>query len=148
MGIKKSKIIFLILGLIASGILGYYLSALLITDGQNSVYTIIERFNMVKENPLRNYWNKYSILVILFVLIFYFVFVLYVLFGQKARRPGEEQGSSRWENPERITRLLSNRSNSITDPYNIVVIKEKKLLSSFIKPLKNVFYKIIYRKAD
>lgn len=147
MQIKKSQIFLLILGFIASCLLGYYISALLITDGKNTIYTMMDQFKIVKANPFANYWNKYSLIVIIFVLLFYFVISLVVIFGEKARRPGEEQGSSRWESAQRITRMLSDRSTDKTDPFNVIVFKEKKL-PFIVRFFRNIFYKIKSRKAD
>ena len=83
----------------------------------------------------------------LFALASYFVLAIYILFGEKTRRPNEEAGSSKWENPMRITKLLSDRSKDTKDPMNIVVLKKRKTFF-LIRIIRDIFFKISTRKAD
>lgn len=144
---KKFQIVLLIIGLFPVIVAGYYLSALFTPGIKNTIYTIMDKYQVVKAAPFSNYWSLYSALIILFFLLFYFVFAIVVLLGAKTRRPGEEAGSSKWEDPLRITRLLSDKSKKIDDPMNVVVYKKKKQFF-LIRFFRNLFYILTSRKAD
>lgn len=61
---------------------------------------MMDRYKIVKAAPFANYFSKYTVVILFFLILFYFVISIIVLFGQKTRRPGEEQGSSKWESPQ------------------------------------------------
>lgn len=144
---KKFSYFLLAIGIIPVLIFGYYFAALFTSDTKNTIYTMMDRYNIVKAAPFDNYFSKYTVLVILFLLMMYFVLAILILFGAKTRRPGEEQGSSKWESPQRITRLLSDRSKDKKDPMNLVVFKPKKVFF-LVRIFRNIFFKIKTRKAD
>lgn len=146
MEIKKANVIIFVLGLFPVSIIGYYLSAFLVTDQKNTVYTILDRYNVISTNPLKNYWNKYSLLLIVFVWLIYFIVVMYCICGNKPTRNGEENGSSKWENPVKVCKYLADNHNGKTDPLNIIVIKKHKNI--FCEIARNLFYKFKYRKAN
>lgn len=145
---KKAKLILLIIGIFPVLIFGYYFSALF-TDSvpKNTIYTMMDRYQIIKAFPFENYFSKYTVIVLFFLLLSYFILAILVLFGEKTRRPNEEQGSSKWESPQRITRLLSDRSTDPKDPMNLVILKEKKPIF-FVRFFRDLFYKIRTRKAD
>lgn len=144
---KKFRIILLGIGIFPVILAGYYLSALFTPGVKNTIYTMMDKYKIIEAAPFDNYFSKYTVIIITFFLLFYFVFAILIVFGDKARRPGEEQGSSKWESPQRVSKLLSDRSTDKKDPMNLVVFKKKKpnfILSFF----RNLFYKIKTRKAD
>lgn len=144
---KKFNIVLLVIFFFPVMICGYYLSALFSPDVKNTIYTMMDRYKIVKAAPFANYFSKYTVLVLLFFALFYFAIAILVLFGQKTRRPGEEQGSSKWESPQRVSKLLSDRSTSQSDPMNIVVFIKKKP-NIFVRFFRNIFYLFKSRKSD
>ena len=73
------------IGLFVVLIFCYYLSNLIIPDADNSIDTVIAQYNMMKAVPLANYWNKYTPVVMLIGLLFYFVFILYICTMNKVK---------------------------------------------------------------
>lgn len=145
---KKAKIILLIIGIFPVLIFGYYFSALFSsTVPKNTIYTMMDRYQLVKAFPFENYFSKYTVIVNFFLLLIYFLMAIIVIFGEKTRRPNEEQGSSKWESPQRITKLLSDRSTDPKDPMNLVVFKMKKT-NFIIRFFRDLFYKLSTRKLD
>lgn len=144
---KKFNIVLLVVFFFPVMICGYYLSALFSPDVKNTIYTMMDRYKIVKAAPFANYFSKYTVVILFFLILFYFVISIIVLFGQKTRRPGEEQGSSKWESPQRVSKLLSDRSKSQSEPMNIVVFIKKKP-NIFVRFLRNIFYWFKSRKAD
>lgn len=122
---------------------GYYLAALISTTEPNSLGTIIERGNMIVNNPLGWYFNKFTIPLIFFSLFVYGLIVLIVGCMHKPTRYGEEQGSSHLMSPFKVSKALSDQHNSIDDPMNIVIYKQKK--PGF---LKSLIFKWKYRNAE
>lgn len=144
---KKFKAILLFIFFFPVMICGYYVSALFTTDQKNTVYTMMNRYQIVKAHPFDNYFSKYTLLICLFFMAFYFVIAIIVIFGEKTRRPGEEAGSSKWESPQRITKMLADHNKSQNDPMNLVVYKPKKLFF-LIRFFRNIYFKFKSRKAD
>lgn len=122
---------------------GYYLAALLSTTESNSIETLIERGNIIVNNPLGWYFNKLTIPMILLSLVVYGITVIVIGCMHKPTRYGEEQGSSHLESPFRVSKELADHHNSIDDPMNIVIYKHKK--PGFFKSL---IYKWKYRNAN
>ena len=145
---KKVKIILFIIGIFPVLIFGYYFSALFTdTVPKNTIYTMMDRYQLIKAFPFENYFSKYTVIVVCFLLLFYLLMAIIAIFGEKTRRPGEEQGSARWEIPQRITKLLSDRSTDPKDPMNLVVFRVKKPIF-FVRFFRDLFYKIRTRKVD
>lgn len=146
---KKLKYILIIIGFIVSIIVGYYLSALFV--GKNgeiyNLFIIEDRYYYVLSHLTENYFTIYSALFILITISIYFVTILMLLFP-KSTRNGEEQGSSCWESPERITKLLSDTNNSRDDLENIVVYSKREifLISKLHKFLSDIWFNFKYRK--
>jgi hypothetical protein len=122
---------------------GYYLAALLSTSEPNSIETLLQRGNIIVNNPLGWYFNKLTIPMILFSLVVYGVTVIVIGCMHKPTRYGEEHGSSHFISPFQVSKELADNHNSIEDPMNIVVYKYKKL-----RFFKSLIYKWKYRKAD
>lgn len=146
---KKLKWILIVLGFFFSMGAGYYISALFVEGEKNTIFTISERYYYVLEHPFENYFSKFTIIFVMMAVIAYFIAVLMLLF-QKPTRPGQEQGSSEWENPVRITKLLADNSKSSEDIENVIVYKKRDifLVSYIFRKIRNVWMAIKYRKAD
>lgn len=142
-------VFFLICGIFA-GTAGYYLSAIIPSAAASGEISMItDNFNMVAADPFHNYWNGYSLMYIIGCLLIYGCFVLYYIAGKKPTRNGEEQGSSKWENPKKVTKKLADHNNKPGAEGNIVVIiKSKNPIFKFFGLFKNVYYKIRFYKAD
>ncbi len=61
----------------------------------------------------------------------------------KPTRYGEEQGSSKWENPSRVNKILADQNRSPDDENNVVVYKNKKP-----NKIKNMYLKWKYRNEN
>ena len=144
---KKIRIILLAIGLFPVIIAGYYLSALFTPGIKNTIYTMMDKYKIVEAAPFDNYFSQYTVIIIAFFLMFYFVISILIVFGDKARRTGEEQGSSKWESPQRVSKLLSDRSKDKKDPMNLVVFRRKEP-NFVIKFFRDIFYHVKTRKAD
>lgn len=122
---------------------GYYLAAIFSMNEPNDIYTVIDRCKVIIDKPLGWYFSVLTIPAIIFMIIAYMIAVLVIACMHKQTRYGEEQGSSYLIAPDRVNRVLADRNNSVDDPMNIVVYKEKKT-NFFV----GIFYKIKYRNAD
>ena len=111
-------------------IIGYYFAAILSTTQKNTIYTMISLAKEVYNNPFQWYFNKYTILFIVINLILY-AFI------------GEEQGSSKWESPSRVNKILADLNCSPDDEKNVVVYKNKKP-----NKIKNIYLKWKYRNEN
>jgi hypothetical protein len=130
-------------------VLGYYAAALFVTTEKNTIYTIIEQFNIVYNNPLPPHWyfNVYTIPLIVFNLLVYACAVVVIGAMYRPHRYGEEQGSARFESAARVTKQLADLNNDVEDVKNIVVIRKKKE-NFFVEKIRNIVYRIKYRNAE
>lgn len=76
-------------------------------------------------------------------LIIYAFIVIVAACMHKPTRYGEEQGSSRWESPSRVNKILADLNYSPDDENNIVVYKNKKP-----NKIKNIYLKWKYRNEN
>ena len=126
---------------------GYYVGALFTPGIKNTIYTMMDKYKVIKAAPFAMYFSKYTVAAMLFSFAVYFVFAIFILFGEKTYRNGEEAGSSKWESPQRITKLLSDKSTDRKDPLNLVVYKPKKTFF-LIRFFKDIYFRIKTRKAN
>ncbi len=124
-------------------IIGYYFAAILSTTQKNTIYTMISLAKEVYHNPFQWYFNKYTILFIVINLILYAFIVLIAACMHKPTRYGEEQGSSKWESPSRVNKILADLNRSPDDENNIVVYKIKKP-----NKIKKIYLKWKYRNEN
>lgn len=142
--------VFLLICGVLVGAVGYYLSAIIPSAAAfGKISMLAENFNRITAAPFQNYWNSYSMMYIIGCLLIYGCFVLYYIVGKKPTRNGEEQGSSKWENPKKITKKLADHNNKPGAEGNIVVItKSKNPIFKFFEIFRNVYYKMRFYKAD
>ena len=63
---KKINIVLLVVFFFPVMICGYYLSALFSPDVKNTIYTMMDRYKIVKAAPFANYFRKYTVLILFF----------------------------------------------------------------------------------
>lgn len=114
-----------IAGMILSVIIGYYAGACFRMGKTNDLVHIIGRAEKVLDDPFKNYWNgEYTIYGILAVFVLFIVAFMYYITAQKDYMFGREQGSSKWEDVEKVNEALADHDNSAKNPENAMVRKE------------------------
>lgn len=150
MNAKKLKVLipFIIVGLIAVLTVSYYVSGLLIVDGKNTIDTVIERYNLMKQTPFIWYGNKYTPVIMLTGFSFYFVFLLVLFSMYRIKMPGKEYGTSEFTSPESLTRKLADLSKDEKDVENIVIPGGKKKKNQLVNTRNRMLSKNVYMTLD
>lgn len=133
-----------IVGIIIPVVAGYFLAALISTDGtKTTLGSMIEKFNVISANPTDLIFNKYTLPLILICIVAYFLIVIVIGCSNKPTRYGEEQGSSHLISPFIVNKELADFNNSIADEHNIVVYRQEQ-----IGWLRKCIAKFKFRNAD
>lgn len=120
---KNFSWIFILLLGIFTIVIGYYVAAAW-QEGCNLMIWYNNFINIVMVNPFYNYYNQYTIKIVIFFLFVYGLFVLYYVAGKKDLMPGKEMGTAKFANIKKINKQLSNKDFSSKNPKNIVVYKK------------------------
>lgn len=104
---------------------GYYVSA-----GMEPGFLIFDWVdkmqNVVLQDPLKNYWNQYSMYCIIAAFICYLFICLNVLSVEKNYMHGREFGTAKFVDAAVLNRQLADLSTDVNDEKNIVLSWKKK----------------------
>ncbi len=123
-GFRKVNWLYATCILIFALIAGYYLAAGAEPGG--TVFTWYQNMQLVLDNPLRNYWNAYSLNGLAFGALCYTFWFLLYLTSAKNYMKGKEFGTSNFGEAAALNKKLADMNNRVDDEKNIVV--EKKSL--------------------
>lgn len=79
----------------------------------------------ILEQPFENYYNEYTITMLVIGAVIYFLIIIYLLSRKHNLMIGREYGDAKFADPKKISRRLSNQSTDESDRENIVIIKKK-----------------------
>jgi type IV secretion system protein VirD4 len=119
-GIRKTPWKSIAVGSILSQIAGYYLAAGAATGANVMIW--YQNMQNVLKMPFHNYWDKYSIFVMIFCFFVYALFITCVMASRKNFMFGKEYGSSKFETLKYVNFKLADH-----DPENCIsIVKQKK----------------------
>lgn len=122
-GFRKVNVPFVIFVYILFMATGYYLAAG--AEPEGTIFTWYENMQLVFEEPLRWYWNQYTIPCMSLTLLCYLFWFLYYLASARNYMKGREYGTARYATPAEITKKLADLNNSPNDVHNIVVERQR-----------------------
>ena len=121
---KKPSVLFLLLGAVLAGYLGYLIGGA--WENGIQLNEFMERFNVVCAAPFANYFNENTIKTIAIVVVIYAMAVVMYYTSQRNYMPGKEFGTARLETPQRINKVLMDKDenfNRNTQPEREDVLK-------------------------
>ena len=119
-GIQRTPWTAIVAGAVLTLIAGYYLAA----GAAKEANVIIWYQNMqsVLKMPFQNYWNQYSVFVMIFCFLMYALLVTCLMASKRNFMFGREYGSSKFESLRYVNFKLADQ-----DPENcICIVKQKK----------------------
>lgn len=119
---KKFPIVFYVIGGIATLIAAYYCAGAAFPGV--TLFTWYERLkDVVLKHPWKNYWNDYTVYVMLAFLMVYGIAVLWDIANKRNYMPGKEMGSAKFGDISAANKKLEDPHHSPKDPLNIVLSK-------------------------
>ena len=79
----------------------------------------------VLEHPFEDYFNKYTVTTLAVGAVVYFLVIVYMISRKHNLMIGREYGDSKFADPKKISRKLSDQSGKEDDPENIVIIRKR-----------------------
>ena len=78
------------------------------------------------QQPFRNYYNSYTIKVMLVFTLIYALAALMHITGKRNYLPGREMGSARYADVKKVNQRLADLNCNPDDPENIVIIRKSR----------------------
>ena len=122
---KQYSLPFLIFGALCVLIAAYYCAAAM-REGE-TIFLWQERMKLVLQEPLRNYYNSYTIKVMLLFGVIYALAALMHITGKRNYLPGREMGSAQYADVKKVHQRLADLSCNPNDPENTVLLREKRV---------------------
>lgn len=107
---KKPSVIFLLLGAVLAGYLGYLIGGAC-TDGME-FNSFMEKFNEVCSAPFTNYFNEYTVKAVAIVIGIYAMAIVMYYTSQRNMMPGKEFGTAKLETPQRVNKILMDKDEN------------------------------------
>lgn len=79
----------------------------------------------VLEHPFEDYFNQYTVTTLVIGAVVYFLVIVYMISRKHNLMIGREYGDSKFADPKKISRKLSDQSGKEDDPENIVIIRKR-----------------------
>lgn len=79
----------------------------------------------VLEHPFEDYYNQYTVTTLVIGVVVYFLITVYMLSRKHNLMIGREYGDSKFAEPKKISRKLSDQSKEENDPENIVIVRKR-----------------------
>lgn len=106
---KKPNILLIVLGAIASAFLGYLVAGAWRQGIEFNAF--LERFSVVCSYPLHDYYNEYTLKMIVAALLVYALVVVMYYTSQRNYMPGKEFGTSKLADVKQINRALADKDD-------------------------------------
>lgn len=106
---KKPYPPLIIAGMIFAIIMGYLVNGAWKPGMEFAAF--LESFNEVCDNPLRDYYNEYTIKAIVIALLIYFMLVVIYYTSQHELMPGKEYGTAKFITPQLLNTAIMEKSN-------------------------------------
>lgn len=107
---KKPSILFLLLGAILSGYLGYLINGAWY-EGID-LNTFLENFNNVTKDPLANYFNTNTLKAMAIALAIYAIAILMYYTSRRSLMPGKEYGTATFANVKQVNKILADKEKA------------------------------------
>lgn len=104
---KKPNVVMILLGAFLSGYLGYLVGGAW-REGIEFA-SFLDRFNMVLAYPFKDYWNEFSVKMIVFFLVVYAIILIMYYTSQRNFMPGREFGTSKVANVKQVNKILADK---------------------------------------
>ena len=109
---KKPSLIFIIVGAVLSGYLGYLINGAW-TKGI-AFNEFMDRFNDICAIPFANYYNSNTVKAVAIALGIYAMAIVMYYTSQRNYMPGKEFGTARFENPKQVNKILADKDRKST----------------------------------
>jgi hypothetical protein len=123
------------------GVMGWMIRLLLFVAFEYFMYLVagaraqvksgVDFFNLpsylqeVLEHPFEDYSNKYTVTTLVIGAVVYFLVIVYMISRKHNLMIGREYGDSKFADPKKISRKLSDQSGKEDDPENVVIIRKR-----------------------
>ncbi|MCQ4756932.1 MAG: type IV secretory system conjugative DNA transfer family protein [Anaerostipes sp.] len=107
---KKPSVLFLLLGAILAGYLGYLIGGAW-TDGIE-FNAFMNRFNEICSAPFANYINEYTVKAVAIAIGVYAMAIVMYYTSQRNMMPGKEFGTAKLESPQRVNKVLMDKDEN------------------------------------
>lgn len=124
-GKKKPSKVFLLLGAILAGYLGYLIGGA--WEPGMDLMKFVERFNMVCEMPFANYFNENTVKCVAIVVVIYTMALIMYYTSQRNYMPGQEFGTAKLETPARVNKILMDKDEN----FNRILSQNVKMSLDF-----------------
>lgn len=124
---KKASPLFLFIGAIAAGYLGYLINGAW-ESGMN-VNEFLASFSEVCGKPLGNYLNSSTPKAVAIALVVYVIAIIMYYTSQRNYMPGKEFGTARFENPMQVNKILADKDAG----YNRILSQNVRMSLNFRK---------------
>ena len=124
---KKPSVVFLLLGAVLSGYLGYLIGG----AWKNGIEfnEFLNKFNEVCAAPMANYYNDYTIKAVAIAVGIYAMAILMYYTSQRNYMPGKEFGTARFESPKQVNKILMDKDEN----FNRILSQNVKMSLDFRK---------------
>ena len=107
---KKPSVLFLLLGAVLAGYLGYLIGGAW-TDGIE-FNAFMSRFNEVCSAPFANYFNEYTVKAVAIAIGIYAMAIVMYYTSQRNMMPGKEFGTAKLESPQKVNKILMDKDEN------------------------------------
>ncbi len=118
---KKASFLFIFIGAILSGYLGYLLNAAWKKGVNFNEFSI--RFNEVSAKPFANYLNEGTVKAVVIALMVYAIAIIMYLTSQRNLMPGKEYGTAAFANVKKVNKILADKE----EDYNRILSQNVKM---------------------
>ena len=122
---KKPSLIFIIVGAVLSGYLGYLINGAW-TKGI-AFNEFMDRFNDICAIPFANYYNSNTVKAVAIALGIYAMAIVMYYTSQRNYMPGKEFGTARFENPKQVNKILADKDEN----FNRILSQNVKMSLDF-----------------
>ena len=107
---KKPSILFILVGAIFAGYLGYLIGGAWAEGIEFNSF--IAKFNEVCSSPFGNYFNEYTVKAVAIALGIYAMAIVMYYTSQRNMMPGKEFGTAKIESPQRVNKILMDKDEN------------------------------------
>ena len=104
---KKPSVLFLLLGAVFAGYLGYLIGGAWSEEVEFN--TFLNKFNEVCSVPFANYFNEYTGKAVAIACGIYAMAIVMYYTSQRNMMPGKEFGTAKLESPQRVNKVLMDK---------------------------------------
>ena len=122
---KKPSLIFILVGAVLAGYLGYLINGAWIEGIAFNEF--MDRFNEVCAVPFANYYNSNTVKAVAIALGIYAMAIVMYYTSQRNYMPGKEFGTARFENPKQVNKILADKDEN----FNRILSQNVKMSLDF-----------------